>query len=86
MHYDRYLAAGYPIASGVVEGACRHVVKDRLERAGMHWTIDGARAMLNILAFYHRVAPASVGMNPGLSAAGSSAASKRRPQSAEARR
>jgi hypothetical protein len=48
MHYDRYLAAGYPIASGVIEGACRHVVKDRLERAGMHWTIEGARAMLNL--------------------------------------
>ena len=46
MHYDQYLAAGYPIASGVIEGACRHVVKDRLERAGMHWTIPGARAML----------------------------------------
>ena len=36
IHYDRYLAAGYPIASGVIEGACRHVVKDRMERAGMH--------------------------------------------------
>ena len=47
MHYDQYLAAGYPIASGVIEGACRHVVKDRLERAGMRWTIPGARAMLN---------------------------------------
>ena len=31
--YDRYFAAGYPIASGVIEGACRHVVKDRMERA-----------------------------------------------------
>jgi hypothetical protein len=39
IHYDRYLAAGYPIASGVIEGACRHVVKDRMERAGMHWTL-----------------------------------------------
>lgn len=48
MHYDQYLAAGYPIASGVIEGACRHVVKDRLERAGMRWTVPGARAMLNL--------------------------------------
>jgi hypothetical protein len=48
MHYDHYLAAGYPIASGVIEGACRHVVKDRLERSGMHWTIAGAQAMLHL--------------------------------------
>jgi hypothetical protein len=48
IHYDRYLAAGYPIASGVIEGACRHVVKDRLERAGMHWTLPGAQALLNL--------------------------------------
>jgi len=46
MRYDDYLSRGYPIASGVIEGACRHVVKDRLERTGMSWTIDGARAML----------------------------------------
>ena len=48
IHYDHYLAAGYPIASGVIEGACRHVVKDRMERAGMHWTLPGAQALLNL--------------------------------------
>jgi hypothetical protein len=48
IHYDHYLAAGYPIASGVIEGACRHVVKDRMERAGMHWTLSGAQALLNL--------------------------------------
>ena len=48
IHYDRYLAAGYPIASGVIKGACRHVVKDRMERAGMHWTLPGAQALLNL--------------------------------------
>src|SRR4029079_12783024 len=48
MRYDLYLAAGYPIASGVIEGACRHYVKDRLERAGMHWTREGAQAMLDV--------------------------------------
>ncbi len=48
MHYDEYLAAGYPIASGVIEGACRHLVKDRMERAGMHWTPEGAQAMLDV--------------------------------------
>ena len=35
-------------ASGVIEGACRHVVKDRMERAGMHWTLPGAQALLNL--------------------------------------
>lgn len=48
MRYDEYLAAGYPIASGVIEGACRHFVKDRMERAGMRWTIVGAQAMLDL--------------------------------------
>ena len=48
IYYDRYLTAGYPIASGVIEGACRHVVKDRMERAGMHWTLPGAQALLNL--------------------------------------
>lgn len=48
MRYDQFLAAGYPIASGVIEGACRHVVKDRMERAGMQWSLLGAQAMLNL--------------------------------------
>lgn len=48
MRYHEYLAAGYPIASGVIEGACRHVVKDRLERTGMTWTLAGAQAMLSL--------------------------------------
>ena len=48
MRYDKYLQNGYPIASGVIEGACRHVVKDRLERTGMTWTKIGAQAVLNL--------------------------------------
>lgn len=52
MRYDEYLAKGYPIASGVIEGACRHLVKDRMERAGMHWTIEGAQAMLDVRSVY----------------------------------
>jgi hypothetical protein len=52
MRYDEYLAAGYPIGSGVAEGACRHVVKDRLEQSGMRWTINGAQAMLHLRAVY----------------------------------
>jgi hypothetical protein len=52
MRYDAYLAQGYPIASGVIEGACRHLVKDRMERAGMHWTPAGAQAMLDVRRTY----------------------------------
>ncbi len=52
MHYDEYLEAGYPIATGIVEGACRHLVKDRMERAGMHWTIPGAQAMLDVRSIH----------------------------------
>lgn len=52
MHYDDYLAAGYPIGSGVAEGACRHLVKDRLEQTGMRWVRDGAQAMLYLRATY----------------------------------
>ena len=50
MKYDEYLAAGYPIAIGVIEGACRHVIKDRMERAGMRWTVQGAQATLQLRA------------------------------------
>jgi hypothetical protein len=52
MRYDEYLAAGYPIASGVIEGACRYVVKDRMERAGMRWTVADAQAMLDLRTTY----------------------------------
>lgn len=52
MKYDEYLAAGYPIGSGVAEGACRHVVKDRMEQTGMRWTINGAQAMLHLRSIY----------------------------------
>ena len=48
MRYDEYLRLGCPVATGVIEGACRHVVKDRMERAGMRWKIPGAQAMLNL--------------------------------------
>ena len=35
MRYDEYLARGWPIASGPVEGACKNLIKDRMERSGM---------------------------------------------------
>lgn len=52
MKYDEYLRAGYPIASGVIEGACRHFVKDRMERSGMRWRMAGAQAMLDVRSVY----------------------------------
>ena len=47
-HRERMRYDEYPIASGVIEGACRHLIKDRMERAGMHWTVAGAQAMLDL--------------------------------------
>lgn len=52
MRYDEYLRKGYPIGSGAVEGACRHLVKDRLERTGMRWVREGAQAMLNLRSLW----------------------------------
>jgi hypothetical protein len=52
MCYHQYLKHGYPIASGVIEGACRHVIKDRLERTGMSWVRQGAQAMLELRCLY----------------------------------
>lgn len=52
MRYDRYLKKGLPIASGSVEGACKNLIKDRMERAGMRWTIRMAEAMVKVRALY----------------------------------
>jgi len=52
MKYDKYLEQGYPIGSGVVEGACRNLVKDRMDRTGMRWKVDGAQAILDLRAVY----------------------------------
>ena len=52
MRYDEYIAQGYPIGSGVAEGACRHLVKDRMERTGMRWTPQGAQAILDLRSTY----------------------------------
>lgn len=44
MRYDLYLAAGYRIVSGVIEGACRHFIKAGMERARMRWAVEHAQA------------------------------------------
>ena len=48
MHYDEYLAKGLPIATGVIEGACRHLVKDRMDITGARWGLDSAEAVLRL--------------------------------------
>ncbi len=48
--YQTYLANGYPIASGAIEGACRHFVKDRFELSGMRWLQTGAENLLRLRA------------------------------------
>jgi len=52
MRYDLYLVKGWPIASGSVEGACKNLIKDRMERSGMRWTLAMAEAMLRLRAIY----------------------------------
>jgi hypothetical protein len=48
MQYDKYLAAGWPIATGLIEGCCGHVVKGRCDGVGQRWTEAGAEAMLHL--------------------------------------
>lgn len=50
MNYDRCLAQGLPIASGVIEGACRTLIADRMELTGARWSLEGAEAMLKLRA------------------------------------
>jgi hypothetical protein len=50
LRYDRALAAGWPIATGVIEGACRHLVKDRMDLTGARWDLPGAEAVLQLRA------------------------------------
>jgi hypothetical protein len=50
LRYNKYLAAGLPIATGVVEGACRHLVADRMDLTGARWSLAGAEAVLRLRA------------------------------------
>ena len=50
MRYHEYLAQGWPIASGPVEGACKNLIKDRMERSGMRWTEQMAEAIVKLRA------------------------------------
>lgn len=48
LRYDIALSRGYPIATGVIEGACRHIVKDRMDITGARWSLAGAEAILRL--------------------------------------
>jgi hypothetical protein len=50
LRYDQALANGWPIATGVIEGACRHLIADRLDITGARWGLDGAEAVLTLRA------------------------------------
>ena len=50
LHYQTALAQGWPIATGVIEGACRHLVRDRMCVTGARWGLKGAEAVLKLRA------------------------------------
>lgn len=50
LYYDTALREGWPIATGVIEGACRHLVKDRMEITGARWSLQGAESVLDLRA------------------------------------
>jgi len=50
LDYGTALAGGWPIATGVIEGACRHLVKDRFDITGARWSLNGAEAILKLRA------------------------------------
>jgi hypothetical protein len=52
LDYPRALAAGWPIATGVIEGACRHLVKDRMDITGARWGVETAEAILKLRALH----------------------------------
>jgi hypothetical protein len=50
LDYPTALAAGWPIATGVIEGACRYLVADRMDITGARWSVEGAEAVLKLRA------------------------------------
>jgi hypothetical protein len=52
MRYEICLARGYPIGSGVIEGACRNLINDRLGLTGMSWTLQGAESVMRLSAVH----------------------------------
>jgi hypothetical protein len=69
LDYPTALAGGWPIATGIIEGACRHIVKDRFDvtgaretgarETGARWSLNGAEAILNLRFNLNRYSPGS---------------------------
>lgn len=51
LEYDLYLSEGLPITTGVIEGAYRHLIKDRMDLTGVRWRLKSAEAVLRIRSF-----------------------------------
>ncbi len=52
LNYAEYLKKGWPIATGIIEGACRHLIKDRMDITGARWSLDGAEAILRLRSIH----------------------------------
>jgi hypothetical protein len=65
LDYDKALANGLPIATGVIEGTCRHLVEDRMNLTGARWSLTGAEAVLRLraLAAVSSVTPSPLAPN-----------------------
>lgn len=48
LRYNEYLTKGYPIATGIIEGACRHLIKDRMDITGARWSLIGAESVVKL--------------------------------------
>jgi hypothetical protein len=52
LDYPTALTQGWPIATGVIEGACRHLIKDRMDLTGARWPLPSAEAVLKLRALH----------------------------------
>lgn len=50
MDYKKFIEKGYPVSSALVEAACGHLVKERMEQSGMRWSSQGAQNILDLRA------------------------------------
>ena len=53
LKYDEYLKEGFPIATGAIEGACRYLIKDRMDITGARWGLKRAEAILKLRSIKH---------------------------------
>jgi hypothetical protein len=52
LEYGKALGEGWPIATGVIEGACRYLVKDRMQLSGARWSLEGGEAVLRVRSLH----------------------------------